>query len=166
MSIEETLKGQDKESYGENYQNHLIEQYKIYVELADRVSQRRLNSMTTFFTSVNTLLLSGYGILASLKLDKPNSNKWLILITISGILLCINWRGVTDSYKKLLTGKFRIIHEIENNLPMRLFSAEWESISFDSDCRYTRYTSIEKIIPLVFLVIYSILLISALISFF
>ena len=31
----------DREEYGTNYQAHLLEEYKLYVEMADRVSQRR-----------------------------------------------------------------------------------------------------------------------------
>ena len=29
------------EKYGDKFQDHLIEQYKLYVEMADRVSARR-----------------------------------------------------------------------------------------------------------------------------
>ena len=35
----------------------LLEQYKLYVEMTDRISQRRMNA-NTFFISVNTLLLT------------------------------------------------------------------------------------------------------------
>ncbi len=31
----------EKERYGEHYQSHLLEQYKLYVEMADRISARR-----------------------------------------------------------------------------------------------------------------------------
>jgi len=33
------------EEYGPEYRAHLMEQYKLYVEMADRVSQRRAGSV-------------------------------------------------------------------------------------------------------------------------
>ena len=29
----------DRDQYGDNYRAHLLEQYKLYVEMADRISQ-------------------------------------------------------------------------------------------------------------------------------
>ena len=47
------------EEYGDKYSDHLPEQYKLYVEMTDRVSQRRERSNQFFIT-----LLSGPAILA------------------------------------------------------------------------------------------------------
>jgi len=41
MSLEETLFRVKKAEYGANYESHYIEQYKLYVEMADRISSRR-----------------------------------------------------------------------------------------------------------------------------
>lgn len=38
-----------RKSYGEKFHEHLLEQYKIYVEMMDRVSARRLQNNTFIF---------------------------------------------------------------------------------------------------------------------
>ena len=38
------------EEYGDKYSDHLLEQYKLYVEMTDRVSQRRERSNQFFIT--------------------------------------------------------------------------------------------------------------------
>ena len=45
-----------RDEYGDNYQAHLLEQYKLYVEMADRVSQRRDQSNRFYVTSVSALV--------------------------------------------------------------------------------------------------------------
>lgn len=46
-----------EEEYGTDYKHHILEQYKLYVEMSDRVSQRRA-SLNVFFISVNTFLIT------------------------------------------------------------------------------------------------------------
>ena len=45
----------NKKALTEEESKAMFEQYKLYVEMADRISQRRMNA-NTFFISVNTLL--------------------------------------------------------------------------------------------------------------
>ena len=47
--------------YGEKYQEHLLEQYKLYVQMADKISERR-QSANTFFLTINTVLIAFLGI--------------------------------------------------------------------------------------------------------
>ena len=46
-----------QEQYGDSYKEHILEIYKLYVDMADRVSQRRANT-NAFFISVNTFLVA------------------------------------------------------------------------------------------------------------
>ena len=57
-----TIDRRDKSSYGEQYEDHLFEQYKLYVEMADRVSARRMLS-NSFFVSVHTALITAFVVL-------------------------------------------------------------------------------------------------------
>ena len=41
MSIKQALLKTEKDSYGSNYDSHYFEQYKMYVDMADRISNRR-----------------------------------------------------------------------------------------------------------------------------
>ena len=52
------------EDYGPKYSEQLMEQYKLYVETADRVSERR-STANTFFLTANTLLISIFGAIVA-----------------------------------------------------------------------------------------------------
>ena len=56
MSIREKLLVHDRSSYGERYEDHCLEIYKMYVEMADNISARR-QSANIFFLTVNTSIL-------------------------------------------------------------------------------------------------------------
>lgn len=54
------FKAQQKD-YGEKYFPHLFEQYKLYVESAEKISDRRQNA-NNYFLTINTALISFLGI--------------------------------------------------------------------------------------------------------
>ena len=60
MDINKKLESVKKEQYGNDYSLHLLEIYKIYVEMTDRISTRR-QSANSFFLSINTLLIALVG---------------------------------------------------------------------------------------------------------
>ena len=47
-----------------NYQGHWIDMYKLYVEMTDRISQRR-SSANNWFITLNTALLTAIGMFLS-----------------------------------------------------------------------------------------------------
>ena len=55
----------DNTTYGKEYSNHLLAQYKICVEMADKISARRCTA-NNFFLSINTFLLTAIGVLSKL----------------------------------------------------------------------------------------------------
>ena len=73
------------EEYGENYQHHLLEQYKLFVEMADRVSQRRDQSNRFYVTFVAAIA----GLLMVLARFGTSVNGiWPVVFLISGLLVC------------------------------------------------------------------------------
>ncbi len=46
-----------KDHYGDNYQAHLLEQYKLYVDITDKISARR-NQVNSFYISLLSGLLA------------------------------------------------------------------------------------------------------------
>jgi hypothetical protein len=91
----------------EKYQAHLLEQYKLYVEMADPVSIRR-QTTNSYFLSINTALLAFDGYLASKDLT---ANLWLI--GCAGIVLSVLWFQIIASYRDLNSAKFKVLGEIE-----------------------------------------------------
>lgn len=153
-------------NYDGDYKKHIMEQYHIFVNLMDKVTERRLNS-NTFFLTANTIIISALAALSAYKGTISTNNVILdSLAAIAGVLLCLEWRAVIKSYTQLNQGKFKIIHLIEEELPLSLFKAEWQALGEGSNKKiYKPITSIEKIVPLIFMFLYVLLPVSTLIIF-
>ena len=82
----------------------ILEQYKLYVETAEKVSDRRQSS-NNFYLTLNSVLLAFTGFLTSLHLEY-----WHIIIAIAGICKSLLWFLSITSFRNLNTGKFKIIH--------------------------------------------------------
>lgn len=156
--IEEDLwnEGVLEERYGgstDKYQEHLVEQYKICVEMADRISSRRAK-VNSFFLAVNTgiVTLIGYVHVGS----GSNETGTLYWLTgVAGIVLCYMWYQLIMSYRQLNDWKFHVINELERRLPARPYCTEWEEIVQAGQAkRYKPFTYIEVGVPWVFLSIH------------
>ena len=150
-NFEAELFAVNKKDYGEKYNQHLLEQYKLYVEMADRVSSRR-SKANTFFLSANTLLVTAIGILAELGSSFVSLNLWWVLVTsLAGVLFCWTWITIINSYRQLNSGKFRIINTIERKLPLAVYKAEWAYLKPKKGIsRYKQLTIVERWVPILF----------------
>jgi hypothetical protein len=145
----------EKDEYGDKYQDHLLDQYKIYVELSDRITERR-HKVNQYYSSLFTL---------SFPLIAAGITKGIIpiaitpIISIFGFFLCIIWYFNIKSYKQLNSGKFKVIHEMERQLPFACFLKEWQHLDEGKDVRkYLKLTKIEQYIPFIFSIQFLILL--------
>lgn len=138
----------------ELYQNHILEQYKMCVEMADRISSRR-NLANIFFLTLNTTILGTIGFLfEKIYLIEPN---WLILFPLLGILiLTIVWWWLLRSYRNLNSAKFKVIGHLEKRLPSSPYwSAEWKELGEGKDIKkYLPLTILEKTVPICFGILY------------
>jgi len=144
------------EKYGEKYQSHYLEQYKLYVNGMELISNRRQKA-NSYFLTLNTLLLSAMGI--SFQLANDQAYDWMrIQLALLGILICAIFWFLLRSYKQLNSAKFEIIHEIERNLPLSLYECEWKILGEGKDSgKYYPFSHIELLIPWVFGLIYALL---------
>jgi len=147
------LKNNDvtESSYSESkYQDHLFEQYKLYVELADRVSERRLLTNNVFLTLTNTITLGFFGFI--LKDNVISSNAIILFPLLIALLICYQWRRLVYSYKQLVTAKFMVIHDYEKYLPSTpFFGAEWKALGEGKDAKlYRPVTRLETSLPLAY----------------
>ena len=118
------LFSQTKEDYGDEYEKHLFEQYKLYIESAEKISDRRQNA-NNYFITINTALITLLGL--SFQVSFLENLSWLrSLLAGMGIIICIIFWYLLRSYKQLNTGKFKVIHEIEQHLPLALYDYEWK----------------------------------------
>ena len=101
--------------------NQLLEIYKFHAELADRVSQRREGANRLYVSLhvglvvlIAALVRFGFG-------DTPED---LVLGAIGGfgILLSISWFVVIRSYRQLNEEKYRVLGELEKQLPYQFLA--------------------------------------------
>ena len=138
----------------ELFQTHVLEQYKIYVEMADRVSARR-NLANVFFLTLHTTIIGAIGFTFDrIELIYP---KILVSFPIIAILtLCYVWWRLINSYRQLNTAKYQVVGELEKKLPASPYwSAEWKALGEGKDPKkYAPITHVEYYVPIIFGALY------------
>jgi len=146
--------------YGERYQDHLLEQYKLYVQMADKISERR-QSTNRFFLTVNTAVLAFLGVVVTPVVGSNQGGAgsvplpWVLVVSAAGLLMCFTWYRLVRSYRDLNMGKFKVVHALESRLPSSPYDAEWEAVGRGKDRKlYLPFTHVETYIPLIFAALY------------
>lgn len=151
------LIGISQPRYGAEYQAHVLDQYKVYVQSADEISKRR-NAASTFFLTINT---AGIAFLGTVRSSQSLHAPWYVAIAFAGVTLSIVWQRTIQSYRDLNTAKFAVIHEIEKLLPLKLFDAEWSLVGRGTNEKlYLPVSHLESRVPWVFFALYVALLLS------
>lgn len=133
----------------EKYQAHLLDQYKLYVEMADRISARR-QTANSYFLSVNTALLGFIGYVSM-----KDSGDYLWLLGMAGLSLSYAWHRLILSYQGLNTAKFNVVHAIEKRLPIVAYDAEWNAVGRGKNHElYKPFTNVELNVPWVFVALH------------
>lgn len=128
----------------------ILEIYKLMVEMADRVSQRR-QSANSFYLTVNTAIVGGTTYFSQSSFTVLNT--WAV--SIAGIAICILWIRAVVSYKSLNSAKFAIITALEVQLPVSAYNDEWKILDPDGDGkRHTPFHKTEVLVPVVFMVVH------------
>jgi len=150
---QENLFKVDEKTYGNKYKDHLFEQYKLYIDSAERISDRRQNA-NNYFITINAALFTILGL--SFKIEFLQNIGWLrSLLTLVGIIICIIFWYLLRSYKQMNTGKFKVIHQIEQHLPLALHDYEWKILEEGKNKKvYYPFSHIELFIPWVFGLMY------------
>lgn len=143
---------QAQEVYGASWRSDLFEQYKMYVESADKISERR-TAANNYLLTVNTALVTLYGLAA----QPASSAVWYVAVPIAGILASFVWWWLIRSYRDLNTVKFKIIHELENHLPAALYDYEWKIAEQGRGKSYRPVSHLEGWVPLIFMILYILL---------
>jgi hypothetical protein len=144
QSVEELLLAEPEEQYGDQYRSHYFTQYRDFVGSADTISARR-HTANTFFLGINTALVGGSGYF---KMTDP------VLIGVLagfGVMICLAWFGVIQSYKTLNSAKFDVIQTMEKHLPLAPYTAEELSYQNASQV-HVPFSKWESWVPRVYIV--------------
>jgi hypothetical protein len=140
----------------------LLEQYKLYVEMADRISARR-GLANTFFLTLNTAIFTLFGVFW----QRPPHGSHLLLVVpwLALVVQCLAWFWMLRSYRQLNTAKYAVVGALEEKLPSSPYwRAEWVALGEGRDpTRYWPLSHVEQLIPGLFAACYSIGLVAVLI---
>lgn len=149
------------EKYGDKYVEHLLDQYKIYINATEKISDRRQKT-NEFFLGLNTALVAFLGFVTT-KASFSEATLLIVISALAGISICYLWYRIIRSYKELNSAKFKVVHAIELRLPLALYDTEWEMLGRGKDrSLYWPFSHIELNVPKIFIGIYVILIISIL----
>jgi hypothetical protein len=153
------MREQDKSEAARADMAMLLEQYKLYVQMADRNSDRRVDA-NKFFISLLTGLIAVLSVVTQLHGPALALNAMFLAIGVFGMLLCYVWYITIRSYKQLNSGKFHLIGEVEARLPFPFYDEEWNKLGRGKDkTKYIPITHVEQYVPILFALIYATLFI-------
>ena len=128
---------------------NVLDMYKLFVEMTDRTTQRR-QSTNHCFLGINVAMI--------FLLTLPHLQLlWGVAVGISiiGILNCWVWRCLLKSYKTLISAKFKVICEMEEDIGYKLYDNEWKILSYGKGKKvHKEFTVTESHIPSVFCLAY------------
>lgn len=137
----------------------IFKQYKLYVEMANNISNRRALA-NNFFLTANTALLVVIGIIFQnhlLNLLNP--------VAFIGVSLSLFWCYLIYQYKKLNWAKFQVINSLEEKLPVRGFTVEWDLLEQGKrPWIFWPFTNIEILLPIFTTIFYSIIILYSILS--
>jgi hypothetical protein len=137
----------------DKYQAAILEQYKTYVEMADRISARRALT-NTFFLTLNTAVFTVIGVFLQ---NHQQAATWLLVFPLIALLAeCGAWFYLVRSYRQLNTAKYEVVGMLEERLPASPYwRAEWRALGEGKDrSKYWPLTHIEQWIPSLFAATY------------
>ncbi len=138
-----------RDAYGETFTADLLEQYKLYVQSAERA--RRLAS-SRLLLALNAGLAALYGI----QPEGFGQSWWAVAVPILGIAVSLLWSRIIRSYKELNHIKFELIHEIERHFPAAPYTCEWRLAKQGRGRSYRAVTHIERWLPRTFIALHVI----------
>ena len=140
----------NQEEYGTNYQEHLLEEYKLYVEMADRISQRRAVA-NSFFLALHTALF-GFSVgLTGFTGGQFENQAAGLAAAAFGLPFGYIWYRILKSYRQISAAKYQVVHDLESQLPVAPYDKEWEKAGRGQDPKlYIPLTKVEAWVPWVF----------------
>lgn len=136
-------------------QTATLAQYKLMVEMADRISGRRQATNTFFFSIVSLLTVANGFAWVLPRWQHPPAvpiPRWqhTLAITAGTILVCYAWVHILRTYRAINSAKFAVIMEIEKTLPFAMFEDEDKHMKSQDRHRYAPLTVIEERLPWMF----------------
>ena len=138
--------------YEGSFRADLLEQYKLYVQSAENVSARRVQS-SRYLLTLNAALVALYGFQST----GFGQSYWALVVPVMGIHVSLLWYLIIKSHADLNRVKFKVIHELERQLPAAMYKYEWRLAEEGRGRSYRAVTAIERWIPVLFAILHVVL---------
>lgn len=151
---DELWNSNDTESFNnETYHILLVEQYKLYVEMTDRVNARR-NLANTYFLTFHAIVLSVLGI--TLSHQQAVHRVGFLLMPLLGLLvLCYGWWRLVQYFRRVTSARNKVIIELEKRMPSSpSMQAERKAMGKGKDNPYRPLKRMEVALPIIFGLLY------------
>ncbi len=144
----------ESSQYGSQHQEHLLEQYKLYVEMADRISQRRDQS-NRFYASLVSAIAVSLVVLGRLGVSGTDLYVVLLIAGLFGGSLSVVWFINLQSYRVLNRAKYRVIQRMEHSLPWAGYKEEQDELRPPKGrAPYLQLTRVERYVPLLMFILF------------
>lgn len=143
----------------EHGRTDLLEQYKFYAGTSSEVSNRRLKT-NRFYVSLLSGILVAFPFV--LDLDNLTPFRLVVMLTIGfvGVVIAVVWFFNIWSYKQLNSGKYEVIHDMEEELPYACFTREWEILGEGRHFqKYVTHWKVERMVPWLVAIPYLVLVV-------
>lgn len=144
-----SLFNHSEQTYGDSFNAHLLEQYKLYVQSAENVSARRLAS-NRYMLTLSAAILALYGLLYA----NFDLNWTALVLPVMGISVTVVWHAIIKSHADLNEIKFEIVHELEEHLPTSVYKHEWRLAEDGGGESYQEVSKIERLVPWLFVALH------------
>ena len=147
-----------EDEYGSSYKEHVLSIYKMYMEGIDKAIERR-HKTNDFFLALNTGILAFLGVMSKVSSEKLPI--YIFVASIFGVIISTIWLKLITAYRNINRGKYKVLHILEEQLPIVPYRLEWDVLSKGMDKKvYIPITSVEIGVPFIFMIFYLLLVLA------
>jgi hypothetical protein len=152
----------DVDVSGRPFEGEPFEQYRLFVEANNRLSDRR-HTTNNLFLSVNSILLGATALLIQQSTGKDDTLLLFLalLLIAAGFVLCIFWIQLMRGYESLLSYRFAYLRKLEATYSTKILQVYTAQTKWREEHHVPSFTKVEARIPLVFLVTYLVAAVGA-----
>ncbi len=159
------------EAYRTEDTSILLEHYKLYVDMHDRVVERR-GRTNNFYISLLSGSFAFVSILSNeriLTLNNRNIDPLIIVLLVSclGFSLSFLWLSHIRAYAVLIRRKVKVIREMEDYLPFYAYCREevlWKQEVNEKFTKSIRISTTEQVVAVVFGVVFLAVIIYSIVN--
>ncbi len=144
------------------YQAALMEQYKLFLDVANE-NRRRRATANSFFLTINTAI---FALIGTFWEQRPTGTPWALALPLIVVLVeCGAWALLITAYRTRGEAGWRTLQEIEQRLPAAMITAGLATVaSRPNRLRRRGLTDFELVIPVLFAGLYVVAFVAAVVT--